>query len=189
MKRWSYPRSRCARWPLRWVAVGVFERLGTEARAAYDRIIEFAPDIVAVDGSIHKTPFGGEGTGKGPPQVQRRRTSVTNRLLPRRGRIHCIQRQRHLDQLLQIGPASATIVTTHELRRSAHSIHRIHCHHGAYSTRGKLFDRSDESRADRTKTVGCCNRFGNQHEIIQTFQTPDRSCVGTLTRRLLEGRS
>ncbi len=35
-----------------------------------------------------------------PPQVQRRRMAVPNRLLTRRRHVDCIQRQRHLDQLL-----------------------------------------------------------------------------------------
>ena len=33
---------------------------------AYDRIIELDLDVVAIDGSIHKAPCGGERTGKGP---------------------------------------------------------------------------------------------------------------------------
>lgn len=49
-----------------WIALGVFEHLEAEARASYDRIIELDLDIVAVDGSIHKAPCGGEGTGKSP---------------------------------------------------------------------------------------------------------------------------
>jgi len=49
-----------------WIAGGVFDRLEAEARAGYDRILELDLDCVAVDGSIHKTPCGGEGTGKSP---------------------------------------------------------------------------------------------------------------------------
>ena len=49
-----------------WIAGGVFEALATEALAAYDRIIGLDLDVVALDGSIHKAPCGGEGTGKSP---------------------------------------------------------------------------------------------------------------------------
>src|SRR6266540_3535064 len=49
-----------------WVAAGVFDQLEAEARAAYDRIIELDLDVVAIDGSLHKAPCGGEGTGKSP---------------------------------------------------------------------------------------------------------------------------
>lgn len=49
-----------------WIEAGVFHRLETEARAAYDRILELDLDVVAIDGSLHKAPYGGEGTGKNP---------------------------------------------------------------------------------------------------------------------------
>jgi transposase len=49
-----------------WINAGVFDRLETEARAGYDRILELDLDHVAIDGSIHKAPYGGEGTGKSP---------------------------------------------------------------------------------------------------------------------------
>ena len=49
-----------------WIDAGVFERLETEARAGYDRIIGLDLDHVAIDGSLHKAPCGGEGTGKNP---------------------------------------------------------------------------------------------------------------------------
>lgn len=49
-----------------WIAAGVFDRLAAEALAAYDRIIGLDLDVVALDGSIHKAPCGGEGTGKSP---------------------------------------------------------------------------------------------------------------------------
>jgi len=49
-----------------WIAAGVFERLEAEARAGYDRIIGLDLGHVAIDGSIHKAPCGGEGTGKSP---------------------------------------------------------------------------------------------------------------------------
>ncbi len=49
-----------------WVAAGVFERLVTEALGAYDRIIGFDLSECSVDGSQHKAPCGGEGTGKNP---------------------------------------------------------------------------------------------------------------------------
>ena len=44
----------------------MFDALATEALAAYDRVIGLDLDVVALDGSIHKAPCGGEGTGKSP---------------------------------------------------------------------------------------------------------------------------
>jgi hypothetical protein len=49
-----------------WIDAGVFETLKTEALAAFDRIIGLDLDDVAVDGSLHKAPYGGEGTGPNP---------------------------------------------------------------------------------------------------------------------------
>jgi transposase len=49
-----------------WIAAGVFERLKTEALAAFDRIIGLDLSEVALDGSLHKAPYGGEGTGPNP---------------------------------------------------------------------------------------------------------------------------
>ena len=49
-----------------WIALGIFDALCTEAIAAYDTIIGLDLDDVAVDGSLHKSPAGGEGTGKNP---------------------------------------------------------------------------------------------------------------------------
>ena len=49
-----------------WVAAGVFDAIAKEATGAYDRIIELDLSDVAVDGSLHKSPCGGEGTGKNP---------------------------------------------------------------------------------------------------------------------------
>lgn len=49
-----------------WIAAGVFDQLAAEAQTAYDRIINLDLDVVAIDGSIHKAPCGGEGTGKSP---------------------------------------------------------------------------------------------------------------------------
>ena len=49
-----------------WIAAGVFDALAEEALDAYDRVIELDLDLVALDGSIHKAPCGGEGTGKSP---------------------------------------------------------------------------------------------------------------------------
>lgn len=45
---------------------GVFTRLRTEAEAAYDRIIGFDLENVALDGSNQKAPCGGHGTGPNP---------------------------------------------------------------------------------------------------------------------------
>jgi transposase len=49
-----------------WIAAGVFDALATEAIAAYDRIIELDLRDCSVDGSQHKAPCGGQGTGKNP---------------------------------------------------------------------------------------------------------------------------
>ena len=49
-----------------WSAAGVFDGLVDEALDGYDRIIGLDLSDVAVDGSQHKAPFGGEGTGPNP---------------------------------------------------------------------------------------------------------------------------
>ena len=49
-----------------WIAAGVFDALEAETRAGYDRIIGLDLSVVAIDGSIHKAPCGGDGTGKSP---------------------------------------------------------------------------------------------------------------------------
>jgi hypothetical protein len=49
-----------------WLAAGVFDNLVEEAISAHDRIIGLDLSEVAVDGSLHKAPCGGEGTGPNP---------------------------------------------------------------------------------------------------------------------------
>lgn len=49
-----------------WLRAGVFEAIASEAIAAYDKVIGLDFSDVAVDGSTHKAPLGGEGTGKSP---------------------------------------------------------------------------------------------------------------------------
>jgi transposase len=49
-----------------WERAGVFDRLVDEAIGAYDKIIGLDLSDVAFDGSQHKAPGGGEGTGKNP---------------------------------------------------------------------------------------------------------------------------
>ena len=49
-----------------WLAAGVFDKLLEESLAAYDKIIGLDLSDVAVDGSLHKAPCGGEGTGPNP---------------------------------------------------------------------------------------------------------------------------
>lgn len=49
-----------------WIRAGVFEELRDHALEAYDRIIGLDLTEVALDGSLHKAPCGGEGTGKSP---------------------------------------------------------------------------------------------------------------------------
>lgn len=46
-----------------WVTAGVFDRVAEEALAAYDRIVGLDLANASVDGSQHKAPAGGEGTG------------------------------------------------------------------------------------------------------------------------------
>ena len=46
-----------------WLDAGVFDAAAEEATSAYDRIIGLDLRDVAVDGSLHKSPCGGEGTG------------------------------------------------------------------------------------------------------------------------------
>lgn len=49
-----------------WMAAGVFDAIAAEALGSYDRIIGLDLSEVALDGSLHKSPCGGEGTGKNP---------------------------------------------------------------------------------------------------------------------------
>jgi len=49
-----------------WITAGVFDRLIEEAIDAYDRIIGLVLDDVSLDGSLHKSPAGGGGTGPNP---------------------------------------------------------------------------------------------------------------------------
>lgn len=49
-----------------WNADGAFDRLVAEAIDGYDRIVGLDLSEASVDGSVHKAPCGGEGTGKSP---------------------------------------------------------------------------------------------------------------------------
>ena len=49
-----------------WLQAGVFDYLLEEAFDAYDRVIGLDLSDIAVDGSLHKAPCGGEGTGPNP---------------------------------------------------------------------------------------------------------------------------
>jgi transposase len=49
-----------------WIAAGVFDAIANEAIAAYDRVIGLDLSDTAVDGSLHKAPAGGRGTGPNP---------------------------------------------------------------------------------------------------------------------------
>ena len=49
-----------------WLVGGVFDAIAEEATSAYDRIIGLDLGDVAADGSLHKSPCGGEGTGPNP---------------------------------------------------------------------------------------------------------------------------
>jgi transposase len=49
-----------------WERAGVFEAIVTEALLAYDKVIGIDCSEVSLDGSLHKSPCGGEGTGPNP---------------------------------------------------------------------------------------------------------------------------
>jgi transposase len=49
-----------------WEEAGVFDAIVNEAICAYDKIIGLLCSDTAADGSLHKSPCGGEGTGKNP---------------------------------------------------------------------------------------------------------------------------
>ena len=49
-----------------WIDAGVFDRLEAEAKAAFDRVVGLDLSEVSLDGSLHKSPHGGEGTGPNP---------------------------------------------------------------------------------------------------------------------------
>ena len=46
-----------------WIAVGVFEKIVTEALGGYARVIGLDMSDTSLDGSLHKAPCGGEGCG------------------------------------------------------------------------------------------------------------------------------
>jgi len=49
-----------------WEACGIFDAIAAEAIDGYDKVIGLDLSEVAIDGSTHKAPGGGEGTGKSP---------------------------------------------------------------------------------------------------------------------------
>ena len=49
-----------------WQRAGVFTRLAELALSAYDQMIGLRLDEISIDGSIHKAPMGGQGTGPSP---------------------------------------------------------------------------------------------------------------------------
>ena len=55
-----------------WVAAGVYDQLVNEALRAFDKVIGLRLGDVAADGSLHKAPCGGEGTGKSPVDRSKR---------------------------------------------------------------------------------------------------------------------
>lgn len=52
-----------------WLRAGVFDRLVTQALAAYDRVVGIDASEISIDASHHKAPMGGPGTG--PSHVDR----------------------------------------------------------------------------------------------------------------------
>jgi len=55
-----------------WLSAGVFDALAAEALAAYDRVIGLDFSECALDGSQHKAPAGGSGTGPSPTDRRKR---------------------------------------------------------------------------------------------------------------------
>lgn len=49
-----------------WIAAGVFDALVAQALTGYDRVIGLDLSEVSIDGSLHKAPCGGQGTGPNP---------------------------------------------------------------------------------------------------------------------------
>jgi transposase len=49
-----------------WLRAGVFDAVVEQALAGYDKIIGLDLSEVSIDGSQHKAPFGGQGTGRNP---------------------------------------------------------------------------------------------------------------------------
>jgi transposase len=49
-----------------WITAGVFDAIAEEAIGGYDRVVGLDLSDVSVDGSLHKAPAGGEGTGPNP---------------------------------------------------------------------------------------------------------------------------
>ena len=49
-----------------WIRAGIFDALSNEAIEGYARIIGLDLSDVSLDGSLHKAPCGGEGTGPNP---------------------------------------------------------------------------------------------------------------------------
>jgi len=49
-----------------WITAGVFDNIAADALSGYDRVIGLDLSDVSVDGSLHKSPCGGDGTGKNP---------------------------------------------------------------------------------------------------------------------------
>jgi hypothetical protein len=49
-----------------WIAADVFAALNEESLSGYDKVIGLDLSDLAVDGSLQKSPCGGEGTGKNP---------------------------------------------------------------------------------------------------------------------------
>lgn len=49
-----------------WNRTGLFDRIASEAIDGYDRVIGLDLSDVSVDGSLHKSPCGGRGTGPNP---------------------------------------------------------------------------------------------------------------------------
>ena len=54
-----------------WTEAGVLDALVSESLAAYDRMVGLDLSEVSIDGSQHKAPCGGEGTGKKPLELPR----------------------------------------------------------------------------------------------------------------------
>ena len=62
----SVPEATLRRRYKAWNIAGVFDWVAEEAIESHDRIVGLDHSAAVVDGSVHKAPCGGPGTGKSP---------------------------------------------------------------------------------------------------------------------------
>ena len=114
-----------------WVAAGVFDQIAAEALAAWDRIMGLRLPDVRVDGSIHKAPCGGPGTGESP--VDRRKlgwkwsVAVDGSGIP----VAWAADGANRNDIMLFGPTVAEL----ERRGMHHDIETLHLDRGYWGTR------------------------------------------------------